>query len=274
MKRPPLRSVSVGECTTDYYLNLKRHVVGGISLNFAVNCKRAGAETASLLSCIGNDYGKRILEKLNREYIDASHMTLRSGKTARQNILLTPGGDRIFPSGGYQPGVLEDYRLNASDVNFIQGHNILASALFLQVEQLFRHVMQSLPFEGWRVADFLDLSDYKKDIRILERLNERLEIAFVSGNQELIERLRPLSRATRCLLVITLGPEGSVALVKGEPLHQASIKVANVVDSTGCGDAFQAGFTVSYWRDGNVQRALQCGSEQAARVIQHYGAID
>lgn len=274
MDRPPLRIVSVGECTTDHYLDLQQLFVGGISFNFAVNCKRRGAERVSLLSRIGDDHGAVILRKLECEGIDVSHISIQAGNTPRQNIVLTAGSERVFPPGGYKTGVLEGYLLNEDDMHFMQQHNVLASALFRQVEPLFRQVIESAQFDGWRVADLLDLSDYNKDIGVVERLHERLKIAFISGDQELVERLRALSRDSQCLIVVTLGAEGSTALVKGEPVHHPSFKVPNVVDSTGCGDAFQAGFTVSYWRDENVPRALQSGAQQAAHVLQHYGAID
>jgi len=225
------------------------------------------------MSRLGDDYGARILQELARENIDSSHVTMLPGATARQEITLTANGERIFPPGGYQPGVLEGYRLNEAELIFVQRHNLLASALFKQVEPLFFQVMESSLFNGWRVADFLDLSDYNNDIGIVERIIERLAIAFISGDHELMERLRPLSRATHCLIVITLGAKGSAALIKGEPMYQPSLKVAKVVDSTGCGDAFQAAFTVLYWRDGDVRSALQSGAQQAARVLQHYGAI-
>jgi fructoselysine 6-kinase len=273
MSGPPLRIVSVGECTMDYYLDLQQKFVGGISLNFAVNAKRCGAETVSFVSRVGDDHGGRILETLAREGIDTSHVAIQPRETARQDIAVTAAGERIFPPGGYQPGVLEDFLLHEADLRFVQSHNVLVSALFKQVEPLFRQVMETLPFEGWRVADFLDLSDYNNDIGVVEQFNDRLKISFISGDHELVERLRPLSRAARGIIVVTFGVEGSVALDKGEPVIQPSIQVDNVVDSTGCGDAFQAAFTVSYWRSGDVRRALQCGAEQAARVLQHYGAI-
>jgi len=62
--------------------------------------------------------------------------------------------------------------------------------------------------------------------------------------------------------------------MKGQSLQQPAVPVELPVDSTGCGDAFQSAFTVSYWRDHDVRRALRCGAEQAARVIQHLGAVD
>lgn len=273
MGRPPLRIVSVGECTIDHYLDLQKQFVGGISLNFAVNCKRARAENVSFVSRIGTDHSDRILKKLADENVDASHVSVAQGTTARQNITIAENGDRIFPTGGYQSGILENFQLDEEYIRFVQSHNLIASALFQQIEPLFQQVMESMPLDGWRVADFLDLSDYQKNTGVVEKFSDRLTIAFLSGDQELVERMRPLSRDGRCLIVITLGAEGSVALLKGEPLYQSSIYVAKVLDSTGCGDAFQAAFTVSYWRDGSVRRALQRGAQQAARVLQHYGAI-
>jgi fructoselysine 6-kinase len=100
-----------------------------------------------------------------------------------------------------------------------------------------------------------------------------LTIAFLSGNQNLAEHFRQVSRSTKCLIVITLGAEGAIALIDGEQYEQPSIKTERALDSTGCGDAFQAAFTVSYWNERNVRQALRAGTEQAARVLQHYGAI-
>lgn len=271
MNSIPLRIVSVGECTIDHYLDLQKQFVGGISLNFAVNCKRSGAENVSLISRIGKEDEQRILQKLANEKVNTLHVEILNGSTARQNIKITNSGERIFPEGGYDPGVLSNFQLSGSEIEFIRTHNVLASSMFKQLEPLFRQAM-SLPFDGWRVADFLDLADYNKDLSVVDQWIGQLTIAFISGDLDLVENLRPLSRTTNCLIVITLGADGSAALMKGEPIFQRSIKVTKAVDSTGCGDAFQAAFTVSYWREQNVQRALDTGARQAATVIQHYGA--
>lgn len=271
MNATPLKIVSIGECTIDHYIELNKQFVGGISLNFAVHSKRSGAENVSLISRIGKEDESRILQKLASEKVDSSHVKTLDGSTARQNILLTSHGDRIFPAGGYDPGVLEDFQLNEDEIQFVQTHNILASSIFLQLEPLFRKVI-SLPFNGWRVADFLDLADYRKDLSVVEQLIGQLAIAFISGDHDLVETLRPLSRTTNCLIVITLGADGSTALIKGEPIFQPSFQIDKLVDSTGCGDAFQAAFTVSYWRERDLQRALESGAKQAATVIQHLGA--
>lgn len=45
---------------------------------------------------------------------------------------------------------------------------------------------------------------------------------------------------------MTLEAKGSVMLINGRSTHHPSIPVANPVDATGCGDAFQAAFMVAY----------------------------
>ncbi|HET6266121.1 MAG TPA: PfkB family carbohydrate kinase [Acidobacteriota bacterium] len=273
MGRSSLRLVSVGESTLDHYVDLQTRYVGGISLNFAVQSKRSGAEKVALVSRVGEDQDGRVQQVLAREGVDISHLKTMHGKTARQDILLTWNGERVFPPGGYDPGVLENFKLNEEEMSFVQSHDVIASGLFKQVEPLFEQMMEMESFEGWRVADFLDLSDYGHDIGIIERFSKRLKIAFVSGDKRLLEGLRTLSKSSDCLIVVTLGKHGSAALIKGESVYQASLPVENILDSTGCGDAFQAAFTVSYWRDTDVQRALSNGAQQAAGVLQHYGAI-
>ena len=268
----PLRIVSIGECTVDEYSDLKVERFGGISFNFAVHAKRCGADHVSLVSCAGEDHGKAIRSKLSTSGIDISRFKIVSGNTARQKILLTADGERIFPVGGYDPGVLTLMKISEDDATFIRNHNILISACFRQLQNIFDQAMR-IPFDGWRAADFLDLSDFDRDPQILQKYCDHLAIAFVSGNHQLAEKLQKLSKETDCVVVVTLGSEGSFAFSRGHAIHQPALRVDDVVDSTGCGDAFQAAFTVSYWRDHDLQMALQQGATQAANVIQHLGAI-
>ncbi|MBI5879163.1 MAG: hypothetical protein HZB53_16065 [Chloroflexi bacterium] len=268
---PYLSVVSVGEITIDHYLDLGQTFVGGISLNFAVNCKRAGAEQAALISRVGTADTERVRAKLSAEGVDDSHARVLAGPTAVQAIDVTSDGERIFPPGGYRPGVLDGFVLDDADMEFIRQHNVLACACFRQAEPLFRQAL-AVPFEGARVADFLDLSDFGGDPQTIARYADRLAIAFVSGDEALVDALRPLSRATSCICVVTHGARGSTALSGGVLARQPAVPVPRVIDTTGCGDAFQAAFTVSYLRDGDIARALNAGATLAAVVAQHYGA--
>ena len=269
-----MKIVSVGEITIDHYLNLDRSFAGGISLNFAVNAKRCGAEAVSLVSCVGSDEGgRRVFEKLAREGIDASHVAVLPGETACIDIQVFPQGERLFPAGGFHRNVLLDLRLNESDLAFIGRHDVLA---FLydrsQWESPANRALEALEFDGRRVADFGDWADYAGDYDLLVSALQPLALAFISGNQAAIDYLLPFSRGIDGLIVVTLGAGGSVALVDGSPLFQPAQVVPNPVDSTGCGDAYQAAFTVAYFSTGDVEEALRRGTARAATVLQHYGA--
>ena len=95
-----MKIVSVGESMIDHYPDLGHSFVGGISLNMAVNAKRCGADAVSLVSCVGtDDSGQRVFEKLAQEGIDASHVAVLPGETARIDIQVLAQGERLFPPG-------------------------------------------------------------------------------------------------------------------------------------------------------------------------------
>ncbi len=266
-----MRIVSVGECAHDRYLDLGIAFAGGISLNFAVNSLRCGADYVAMVSCVGDDAGGRAaLRKLQHEGIDASHVYVHNGPTAHQDIYILARGERLFPPGGYDAGVVGALRLSDEDRAFVRSFDIMALAKFGQVEGLFRQAINDPAYTGKRVVDFTDSTDY---VKLTEHL-DMVDISFISGDAGAVEALLPFSRGCRGVIVVTHGAEGSTALVQGEPVYQPVVPVAEPRDSTGCGDAFQAAFTVSYFRDGDIRQALERGAHQAARVLQHYGSTD
>ena len=81
------------------------------------------------------------------------------------------------------------------------------------------------------------------------------------------EQLRP--RVT--LAAVTRGAQGSVVLTQGERLTVASEPVEKVVDTTGAGDQYAAGFMFGLARGRPLQQCGKLGSLAAAEVISHYG---
>ncbi|MCE9602749.1 MAG: hypothetical protein K8S21_11150 [Gemmatimonadetes bacterium] len=270
-----MRIVAVGECTIDRYPALGAERVGGISLNFAVNARREGAERVSLMSATGTDAGAAaVRRKLAAEGIDASHLRVIAGATATQAITLAPGGERIFPAGGYSPGVLADLHLSAADQVLLRTAEVVAVPVFRELAHLSDAVMHARGITGMRVADLLDGADLGPDLGGIESLLGAFDLLFLSGSEATVERLLPFSRDTRSLIVVTHGADGSSALVNGERITcpADAVPAGECVDSTGCGDAFQAAFTVDYVRHRDVHRALGAGSRRAAIVIRHLGA--
>jgi len=266
--------VCVGEITVDRYLDSGRVYIGGISLNFAVNARRCGAERVALLSAVGDDAGGALArQKLARERVDHSHVITLPGPTARQDVRIVEG-ERFFPPGGYAAGVLADLRLGHNDLEFIAGFDVLVVPVFRQIEHLARAALATPGFQGRRVADLLDGTDLGERLEGLAALLPFLDIAFISSDEHTVALLETLARNSGTLIVATLGAAGSVAWHQGTRMFQPALPVAQPVDSTGCGDAFQAAFTVTYLHGASIAAALAAGAARAAEVLQHYGATD
>jgi sugar/nucleoside kinase (ribokinase family) len=73
-------------------------------------------------------------------------------------------------------------------------------------------------------------------------------------------------------LVITKGPEGAIGIEQGERISIPAAPVREVVDTTGAGDLFAAGFLAARCKGASLERCLWTGAIAAGEVIQHYGA--
>ena len=73
-------------------------------------------------------------------------------------------------------------------------------------------------------------------------------------------------------LVVTRGADGATAISHGERISIPAAPVAQVVDTTGAGDLFAAGFLTARAKGAPLERCLWTGALAAGEVISHYGA--
>ncbi len=271
----PVKIVAVGECTIDRHLDRGVETVGGISLNFAINCRRAGVRDVALVGAVGTDPAAELIRaKLARDGVDAARLRALPGATPTQVIRLGPGGERIFPPGGYDPGVLSSFRLSAADCEFIGSADLVAAPYFRQVEHLFWPAMNAAGPGCKRVVDLLDGADLGPAFAGIKPVLDHADVVFLSAGLAAATGLLEYSRETRTVIVITHGAAGSSALVRGvrHLAGAAPVPRAELIDTTGCGDAFQAGFAIEYVASGDVTSALSAGAVRAGEVIRYVGA--
>ena len=98
-----------------------------------------------------------------------------------------------------------------------------------------------------------------------------LELAALTGETDFEGGIAALEGRVPTL-VVTRSADGAVAVSDGTRAEVAAEPIAQVVDTTGAGDLFAAGFLFGYVRDEPIERCLRRGAIAAAEIISHYGA--
>jgi sugar/nucleoside kinase (ribokinase family) len=99
--------------------------------------------------------------------------------------------------------------------------------------------------------------------------NEICELAALPDRGQAVAALR----GKVPLLVVTCGANGALAVAEGREVSVPAAKIGGgVVDTTGAGDLFAAGFLVGQARGRSLEDSLRIGSVAAAEVISHFGA--
>jgi sugar/nucleoside kinase (ribokinase family) len=270
-----IRITAVGDCGVDRYLNLGRDRPGGITLNFAANARRllAPEDVIGVVTALGTDpEGGLVRRAIAALGLDAC-LEEREGATSIQYIDRQPTGEKIFVR--YEPGVLGEYRIGARGRDVIARSDVLMAVVYAQIEGFFDSVMDA-PSPGLRAVDFGDLAGVTGGAAIVERYRERFHLGFFGlgpGEAALVDELERLARRHRLLLVVTLGPEGSLALGSSRRVSCPAVQVPRVVDTTGAGDTFAAGFLAEYCASGNVEGSLARGAWEASVAVQRVGAF-
>ena len=269
-----VRIAAVGDVVLDQYLPAAEAEgrLGGISVNFA-RCARLAGAHVELYGAIGtDDRARRLAGELALAGLDA-HVRSIPGPSALQKIRLAPDGERIFC--GFDPGILAGYRLSAAELGELSSFDVVALTCSAELGQVFDQVVQAdLGARALKVADFSQESpggDPDRPETWVRPHLDRLAVAFVGGRPDFLEPLRLLSESTDTVLVLTVGAAGAHALHRGRALHQPSV-ARTIVDTTGCGDAFQGAFTATYFGGGSLEQALAAGADCAAVVAGRIGA--
>ncbi|HEX8644229.1 MAG TPA: adenosine kinase [Allosphingosinicella sp.] len=97
------------------------------------------------------------------------------------------------------------------------------------------------------------------------------EVRHLTGSDDLEAAIGQLSPKV-ATLVVTRGAAGSMAIEDGQRAQIPAAPVERVVDTTGAGDLFAAGFLAARCRGHGLQRCLEAGSLAAAEIISHFGA--
>jgi len=267
-----MQIVCVGDCGVDLYRPSGARHFGGITANFARHARHEfpADDIIRIVSCIGDDDGGAlVLDSLQDSGIDCNIARI-AGRTPVQTIEVRPDGERHFVH--YDAGVLQDFRFSESQRAMIATADFLVAPVYLQIVGLFDELMSIRP-AGRSAIDFADFLQHP-DFSLLDRHIGRIDVGFfglTADDRRTIDAIAERAARHDRLFVVTLGAAGSLALGRGARITVPAVPVADVVDTTGAGDAFAAGFLSRWCHGSDIQSALEHGARVASRVVGRVG---
>lgn len=265
-------------------------LTGGGATNAAVSFSRLGFKTSSYFR-IGRDlFGQIILKDLEKENVIVYPETSAKAKTDYSIILVAENGDRsILVNRGLDPLAFSKKSLEGNGLHpawvYVTPGNIPFPAVLSMVS--------FLKSKGSKIAlnpskNLLKLGE-KKLKPLLEKTNvvilNREEAAFLTGEKFNNERaiFKKFDKLVEGIAVMTDGEKG-VLVSDGFRLWRSGIfKNKKIIDRTGAGDAFGAGFVAGLLKSNefcqkgicgreNINYAIRLGSANATSVVESLGA--
>ncbi len=282
-RRPPTSFVVVGSANVDIVLGTARlprpHqkvradrstiAPGGAGANTAVWLTRQGREV-TFVSAVGTDpLGDAVCAGLEAEGVDTRFVERAGDASTGVAVVLSDGPDKRMVTTGGPP--LDDVMSALARGLFSPGvhlhvvgqASLAASSLCRDARDLGATV--SVEANGRAVHGLVPYAD-------LVLLNaDELRSLTGPGRAGVETRARRLLGSASGIVVVTRGSGGAVAVSASGRLA-APAPPAPVVDRTGAGDAFDAGFLDAWTADGDVAGALEAGLALAARALGVFGA--
>ena len=267
-----MKVVCVGDVGVDHYLPSGEERFGGITANFARHAREEFPldDEIHIVSCIGDDDGAELVHSALAGIEIDCHISAIPGDTPTQIIEIQVGGEKDFVR--YDVGVLSDFELSWEQRDIIANSNLLVAPVFVQIVDLFKELL-AIETSGSIAIDFADFHLHP-DFELLEAHMEKVDIGFFGLSVEdttLIRRIASLAARHSKLFVVTLGADGSRAFHGAQELQCDAMPVEKVVDTTGAGDAYAAGFLSRYCHGAEVETSMEQGAKIAAMTIQKLG---
>src|SRR3989338_6431785 len=248
---------------------------GGGATNAAVTFARQGLH-AQFMGSLGHDpAGQAVLDMLDHEGVDTSKVTFsHKYHTGYSVLLLAPNGERTIltyrgASTHYHEG---DFNLKGSDADWLyvstmSGNMAILHQLFLDAKSHGLKIMFN-PGKG-ELAHHQKLKGLLHDVDVL--LVNKDEAAVIVEGSSLEELTRHLLNYVSTV-IISDGPNGVMAS-DGKTIARAGMyQDVQVIDRTGAGDAFGAGFLAQWSQGASLVDSIIFASANSTSVVNHIGA--
>ena len=260
-------------------LKIEKTVSGGSVANSIVGLSQLGNEVGFIGKVNDDDLGGKYEDGLKQENVKYIYSKKKEElPTGTCLILVTPDSERTMCTFLGTAG-----KINENDVSedaIKQSETILLEGYLWdegEPKQAFEKAIQSASKVAMSLSDQFCVDRHKP--HFLELVKNKLDITF-ANEQEIMslidaksfDEVINFSKSLGKIIVLTRGEKGAVA-INGEEVVECGIKEGlKIVDLTGAGDLFAAGFLHGHVNNMSLKESLDKGTEMSSKVIQQIGA--
>ena len=260
-------------------LKIEETVSGGSVANSIVGLSQLGNKVGFIGKVNDDDLGKKYEEGLKKENVEYFYSKKKEElPTGTCLILITPDSERTMCTFLGTAGKIDE---NDVDVNAVKSSEITFLEGYLwdegEPKTAFDKAIQNSNKVAMSLSDLFCVERHRP--HFLDLVKNKLDITF-ANEQEIISLINAknfdevisFSKDLGKLIVITRGKNGSIAINKDEVVECDIQKNLKIIDLTGAGDLFAAGFLHGHVNNLSLKESLEKGTEMSSKVIQQIGA--
>lgn len=260
-------------------LTIEQTIAGGSVANSIVGMSQLGSEVSFIGKINNDELGNKYEESLTKEKVKYCYQKKQETvPTGTCLILITPDSERTMCTflgiaGKINEKDIDEKAIKQSSLTFLEGYlwdEGEPKLAFHKAMQLSKQVAMSLSDKfcvDRHKESFLELVKNKLDITFANE-QEIKELIDAKSYEEIIDFGKNLNK----LLIVTRSDKGSVAIQGNAVVECSSRENLQIVDLTGAGDLFAAGFLHGYSKAWNLEKCLEKGTDMASQIIQKIGA--
>jgi fructokinase len=260
-------------------LKIEKTISGGSVANSIVGLSQLGDKAGFIGKISDDEFGTKYEEGLKKESVEYFYTKKREElPTGTCLILITPDSERTMctflgTAGKINEDDVSSDAVKNSEIIFLEGY------LWDEGEpkKAFNKAINNANKVAMSLSDLFCVDRHKP--HFLNLVKNKLDIIFANEQEitSLIEakdfnEVVNFSKQLKKLIVVTRGEKGAVA-IQGEEVIETGIKQnLKILDLTGAGDLFAAGFLHGYVNKFSIYESLEKGTEMSSKVIQQIGA--
>jgi sugar/nucleoside kinase (ribokinase family) len=287
------RILCIGDIMLDVTALIGKEIQPGVEMRAKISTQGGGAaaNVASWLAAnqtptflvarVGADAaGKTVIDELNQYGVEHSHNVIEGARTGVVIVLVDDLGERtMFPDSGANAGIspTDLPPLDGFDAMYLSGYSLvnpISRAGILEIIAIAKEQKLPIIFDPSTVGVLLEVGvgKVREWLSLMDviLLNEE-EAHFLSGKSNPVDAAADLLTFAQCV-VIKRGAIGALGASRESSVLQVPAAPTTVIDTTGAGDAFAAGFIQIWSEGGPLVDALTRGAELAGRCVAHIGS--